>query len=189
MKKAMVWILAAVMGLTILGGCGKEKETPAPEPEKTQEEAAADPHQGQARSYFTGEWIDEDLAKVRPFAVMLGNTTQALPQYGIKDADVIIEAPVEGALTRLMAVYQNYVRAKLQTLLRRLGAGIRRHLRPLWTGKICQRNLKQRLCGQFKRNGGGCEQFDVSQRSKPQSASQFLYYRRKDPGSDSPERV
>lgn len=81
MKKAMVWILAAVMGLTILGGCGKEKETPAPEPEKTQEEAAADPHQGQARSYFTGEWIDEDLAKVRPFAVMLGNTTQALPQY------------------------------------------------------------------------------------------------------------
>ena len=112
MKKAMVWILAAVMGLTILGGCGKEKETPAPEPEKTQEEPAADPHQGQARSYFTGEWIDEDLAKVRPFAVMLGNTTQALPQYGIKDADVIIEAPVEGALTRLMAVYQNYENAE-----------------------------------------------------------------------------
>ena len=112
MKKAMVWILAAVMGLAILGGCGKEKETPAPEPEKIQEEPAADPHQAQARSYFTGEWIDEDLAKVRPFAVMLGNTTQALPQYGIKDADVIIEAPVEGALTRLMAVYQNYENAE-----------------------------------------------------------------------------
>ena len=44
MKKAMVWILAAVMGLPILGGCGKEKETPAPEPEKTSltlEDAAA----------------------------------------------------------------------------------------------------------------------------------------------------
>ena len=104
--------MAAVMGLALLGGCAKEKEPPAQEPQQTQEATETDPHQGQARSLFTGEWIDEDLARVRPFAIMLGNTTQALPQYGVKEADVLIEAPVEGALTRLMAVYQDYENAK-----------------------------------------------------------------------------
>ncbi len=61
-----------------------------------------------ARSYLTGEWIDQELAGKRPLAVMIGNTSDALPQYGISSADIIYEVPVEGSYTRLMAIFQNY---------------------------------------------------------------------------------
>lgn len=61
--------------------------------------------EGMARSYLTGEWIDETIANQRPLAVMLGNTKIATPQYGITDADVIYEAAVEGQETRLMGYF------------------------------------------------------------------------------------
>lgn len=41
----------------------------------------------------------------RPVAVMVNNVTDALPQYGVAAADLIFEIPVEGDLTRLMAMY------------------------------------------------------------------------------------
>lgn len=44
----------------------------------------------------------------RPVAVMINNVEDALPQYGIAEADVIFELPVEGSLTRLMALYGDY---------------------------------------------------------------------------------
>ena len=44
----------------------------------------------------------------RPVAVMVNNVRAALPQYGIADADVIFELPVEAGITRLMAVYADY---------------------------------------------------------------------------------
>ncbi len=65
-------------------------------------------HEGQARSLYTGLWIDEELASVRPVALMIENTKSALPQYGLAQADVIYECPVEGGITRLMAIMQDY---------------------------------------------------------------------------------
>ena len=54
----------------------------------------------------------DDLSKAaigkRPVAVMVNNVEDALPQYGIAEADVIFELPVEGNLTRLMALYADY---------------------------------------------------------------------------------
>lgn len=54
----------------------------------------------------------EDLTKEavgkRPIAVMVNNVKDALPQYGVGRADVIFEMPVEGDLTRLMALYADY---------------------------------------------------------------------------------
>ena len=41
----------------------------------------------------------------RPVAVMVNNVRKAFPQYGIEDADVIFEIPVEGGDTRFMALY------------------------------------------------------------------------------------
>lgn len=65
-------------------------------------------HDGQALSPFTGKWVDADIAGQRPVAVMTENTKVTLPQYGIGRADVIYECPVEGGITRLMAIYQDY---------------------------------------------------------------------------------
>ncbi len=50
---------------------------------------------------------DEAVGK-RPVAVMVNNIRDALPQYGIEQADIIFEMPVEGYQTRLMAIYGDY---------------------------------------------------------------------------------
>ena len=54
-----------------------------------------------------GDLTEEAIGK-RPVAVMINNVKAALPQYGIAQADVIFEMPVEGDLTRLMALYADY---------------------------------------------------------------------------------
>ena len=120
MKKALAMILLGVMSLSLLAGCGKKEETPVvsdtvqessvsePEEEPVSEPEEPAVPEGMARSYLTGEWIDEAIANQRPLAVMLGNTKIATPQYGITDADIIYEAAVEGQETRLMAIFQDY---------------------------------------------------------------------------------
>lgn len=77
---------------------GTELETETEEPAKRLE----------GRNLLTGEPMEEEKACMRPLAVMLGNTVDALPQYGVGQADVLYEVPVEGGLTRLMAIFQDY---------------------------------------------------------------------------------
>ena len=82
--------------------------------EKT-EEVAATPtieeryeKNGTMQSYLTGEWKDVDVVNRRSMAVMIGNNSGLLPQYGISQASIIYEAPVEGRITRLMAFVEDY---------------------------------------------------------------------------------
>lgn len=58
---------------------------------------------------LTGEFnlTDEAVGK-RPVAVMINNVNKSMPQYGIAQADIIFEIPVEGFLTRFMAIYADY---------------------------------------------------------------------------------
>lgn len=113
-------MLIGVLAVSMFAGCGKKtEESPVSVKQEIisveeEEEEAEEPEEtnvapeGMARSYLTGEWIDEEIAAQRPFAVMIGNTKVALPQYGVSDADIIYEAPVEGSETRLMAIFQDY---------------------------------------------------------------------------------
>ena len=50
---------------------------------------------------------DEAVGK-RPVAVMVNNTKASFPQYGIAQADIIFEVPVEGGETRFMAMFGDY---------------------------------------------------------------------------------
>lgn len=59
-------------------------------------------------SYLTGEQVPESIGRRRPVAVMLGNSQTACPQSGIGNAGVVYEAPVEGDMTRLMAIIEDY---------------------------------------------------------------------------------
>ncbi len=55
---------------------------------------------------LTGEYtMSDEGAGKRPVAIMINNIRKALPQYGISDADLLYECPVEGGITRLMAIY------------------------------------------------------------------------------------
>lgn len=124
-------LLMAAAGLTVcmvFAGCGKTEEpvkeplveeVVVPTPAAVVEEAA--PIQaafpvilerkkvnGKMQSYLTGEWKDEKIVTRRPIAVMIPNNSPAMPQYGISRASIIYEAPVEGRITRLMAVFEDF---------------------------------------------------------------------------------
>ena len=62
----------------------------------------------QVKSYLTGEDVSETAGRRRPIAVMLGNDVNGAPQSGTGSAGVIYEAPVEGGITRLMAIIEDY---------------------------------------------------------------------------------
>ena len=56
---------------------------------------------------LTGQALDKDISGRRPFVFVLNNLRAALPQCAVSDADIIYEAPVEGGITRMLAVYQD----------------------------------------------------------------------------------
>ncbi len=63
---------------------------------------------GFVTSYLTGKQVPESIGRKRPIAVMLNNIYDALPQSGITNAAVVYEAPVEGGITRLMGIFEDY---------------------------------------------------------------------------------
>lgn len=128
-KKKFTLLIALFLFIFFcLSGCGSEPapivEEPVKEPifpeEKEEPEEVEEPEpaslvieeresvNGQIQSYLTGEWTDEEIAARRPIAVMIPNNRPAIPQYGISQAGIIYEAPVEGRITRLMAVFENF---------------------------------------------------------------------------------
>lgn len=54
--------------------------------------------------------LSNEAVGKRPVAVMVNNIAAALPQHGVAQADIIFEIPVEGGLTRLMAMYGDYTK-------------------------------------------------------------------------------
>lgn len=58
------------------------------------------------RHPLNGQLLDEPYTG-RPVTFTIGNTTEALPQYGIGQADILYEITVEGGLTRCMPVFSD----------------------------------------------------------------------------------
>lgn len=126
-RKLLTELALSLVAATFLIGCGgkaeqepeqivEEMQVATPEPEAT---ATPTPEgfpvigeretvNGQMQSYLTGEWKDESVVLRRPIAVMIPNNAPAMPQYGISQASIIYEAPVEGRITRLMAVFEDF---------------------------------------------------------------------------------
>lgn len=57
---------------------------------------------------LTGLEATRDVANARPVSVCVGNTASSLPQFGLSYADILVEAPVEAGITRLMMISCNY---------------------------------------------------------------------------------
>ncbi len=117
-KIRSVLITTAIM--FAFSGCGKKKDK---DEEPTTEAAIAIEanesmgpagdielvsKEGCVINELTGEWIDESLENQRPLTIMINNISDAMPQSGISDADIIFEMIVEGGITRLMAVFKDY---------------------------------------------------------------------------------
>ncbi len=127
MKRLQVLFLVALSSSLLLFGCGKSEEETAvqpivqpiveQQPEKeedssseeaeTEEDLDTPPAEGMVRSRLTNEWVDEDVANTRPIAIMIPNSKTA-SQYSISDASILYECNVEGSMTRLMAVFEDW---------------------------------------------------------------------------------
>lgn len=127
MKKLQILLLATFTSALLLAGCGKEdedkKEVPdveipvmeqviddvPEEPAKPEPEPEEDipPADGMVRSRITNDWVDEEVNNTRPLAIMVPNTKTA-SHYGLSNADVLYECKVEGSITRLMPIFQDW---------------------------------------------------------------------------------
>ena len=63
--------------------------------------------EGEMYSFLTGEVVSKKVGLKRPYAIMLNNIYDALPQSGILYAEIVYEAQVEAGITRLMGVFQD----------------------------------------------------------------------------------
>ena len=120
-KKIVSTMLVFSLALSSFIACGKKDEEVAESGQTTVDdqegvEAVDDSvafweqtsEDGRVRSYLTGEWVDPSYGRQRPVAVMIENTKACLPQYGIENAGVIYECVVEGGITRMMAIFDDY---------------------------------------------------------------------------------
>lgn len=119
--KKITWkllLLVAVVGLSVTG-CKKEEVTEESTEEITEVEELVIEVEEETEeeveeivgniNLLTGiADLSDEAIGMRPVAVMVSNVEAAMPQYGTSDADIIIEMPVEGGLTRFMALYADY---------------------------------------------------------------------------------
>ncbi len=112
MKKSKTG-LALIAVLALLTACGTQEKAPdgsgpsAPV-YATVEDDSVPPGEDMVRSPLTNEWVSAEAAATRPIAVMIPNEKDAVPQYNLSRASVVYEANVEGRMTRLMALYEDW---------------------------------------------------------------------------------
>lgn len=121
MLKKMFCMAAAAAFLASAAACGDKKGSPSESQLNTDYSESASAENGSSTEIseeataaegvnpLTGEsGYNAAAGGKRPVAIMVNNLIAALPQYGIEQADIIYELPVEGGITRLMAVYADY---------------------------------------------------------------------------------
>ncbi len=108
-KQFLIPLLCAV----VLTACGQKPavDSQSASPQSSTQSQQTQPVLTQARVQtdafaLTGLPLPEGVAQSpRPIAVLVDNTRWAYPQWGISQAQVIVEAITEGGVTRLMCLY------------------------------------------------------------------------------------
>ncbi|MGF7143970.1 hypothetical protein HNQ56_002400 [Anaerotaenia torta] len=137
MKKIVYYLLIILILAAALTGCKKNKGngdsiiqdyenpydetdvtlTPSASPTVTEEAAVPTPeeanHEGEMRSYLTGLWVPEEIGTKRPYAFQFSNFKTVSNQWGIGQADIVYECMVEGGITRLLGIGENYTGDRL----------------------------------------------------------------------------
>ncbi|MCL2051606.1 MAG: DUF3048 domain-containing protein [Lachnospiraceae bacterium] len=88
-------------------GEGNPDTHPTPLLPEIDHEAYLPPFPGMARSRITNEWVSAETKATRPVAIVVPNSRTA-SQYGLSKASILYEVNVEGSMTRLMAVWEDW---------------------------------------------------------------------------------
>ncbi|MBR6282044.1 MAG: DUF3048 domain-containing protein [Lachnospiraceae bacterium] len=107
-KRIASAILVGALSFSMVA-CGNKAAEEAPAEEQTDDVEANVPEELEDTGFYsvlTGLPVEtEEETHLRPVAITTENTKVALPQYGLNQAGVLYECPVEGGITRMMAIY------------------------------------------------------------------------------------
>lgn len=108
MRKKLLGALSLSCAL-LLSACAPQTNTPEQDIEETtSEEAVEEVEESTTVSTLTGLPVTKTVRNQRPLAVMLNNIKEGCPQSGTEEAAIIYEVPVEGRITRLMGIFEDY---------------------------------------------------------------------------------
>ena len=110
MKKRylIITLVFALLFTCIFTGCSEKEET---ETTTTTEVTTTEAPPPVYYNSLTGRsGASKSSVGSRPVAIMINNIKASLPQYGIYKADIIYEMLVEGGITRMMALYNDYTK-------------------------------------------------------------------------------
>lgn len=112
-KKCLVFLLIFSLVTTILAASGCRGGRPENDIfQQSEEGEPEDELPGEKAGYLaplTGEWVEEEApTKRRPVAVMIDNDPTFGSQSGLDKAAWVYEIPVEGGITRFLALYQHH---------------------------------------------------------------------------------
>ncbi|HKM00175.1 MAG TPA: DUF3048 domain-containing protein [Mobilitalea sp.] len=130
MKKSVLYLFFVLLVLVMMG-CKKDKGNPDDGSDKENTEITVTPvptlvptptlaptqppvavvepgHEGEMISTLSGLWVPEEIGNKRPFAYQFNNFKTVRNQWGISQADIVYEALVEGGITRLLAIGENF---------------------------------------------------------------------------------
>lgn len=106
MKKTILTICTAVLSIAILlTGCGKSSEQTASDGQVASVSSTQEKKEGNLNPLTGLSNMGAGGVGKRPYAVMVSNIKQALPQYGLGSADLCYEVLAEGGITRIMALF------------------------------------------------------------------------------------
>lgn len=115
MKRIILFILALCMVFSMAACGGEEDHDDKNDLPVTSE--TDDPHEEQPGGFvpdgnvnpLTGlcDGISDEALVRRPVAIMVSNSYDSLPQWGISQADIIYEMLAEGRITRLLAIFKD----------------------------------------------------------------------------------
>ncbi|HHU71794.1 MAG TPA: DUF3048 domain-containing protein [Clostridiales bacterium] len=119
--KKIAYMILIILTLVLLAGCKKDKNNDKAiteyepkitlPPKNNQVEITPIPeetHEGEVRSTLTGLWVAEEIGRKRPYAIQFSNFKTVRNQWGISQGDIVYEAIVEGGITRLLAIGENF---------------------------------------------------------------------------------
>ena len=118
MKKLYILSILSLSLSLLLTGCGKNQSSNNSDSmtENSISDGASDsyiidsqtpPSDGMVRSRLTNEWIKPETYNTRPVALMIPNSGTA-SYYGLSEASILYEANVEGSMTRLMGIFEDW---------------------------------------------------------------------------------
>lgn len=127
--KRILFLISLAIVVMVAVSCGDNKETSeveyiAKEPqdikqtevsisevekERQEKEKQEKETEGKKKSVLTGLLIDEEKVTKRPYAIMINNIKKVNnKQSGISEASILYEALVEGGITRLMGIFEDF---------------------------------------------------------------------------------